>query len=156
MITFDRDGLRFNYRVAGLAIDDGRVLLQTVVDIDFWVLPGGRAELGESAADTLRREMREELGLAVAVGRLLWIVESFFTLDNRRYHELGLYFAMTLPRTTDAPLEFRTVESGAEVVCRWHSFADLGRLRFEPAVLAGKLSSPPSATEHIVDVDVPR
>jgi 8-oxo-dGTP pyrophosphatase MutT (NUDIX family) len=57
MITFTRGDLRFNYRITGVAICDGKVLLQKPVVDGFWFLPGGRAELQETAEETLRREM---------------------------------------------------------------------------------------------------
>jgi 8-oxo-dGTP diphosphatase len=39
-----------------------------------WSVPGGRIEDGESDADALVREVREETGLAVAPGRLIGTV----------------------------------------------------------------------------------
>ncbi len=40
-----------------------------------WSLPGGKVELGESVSAALVREIKEECGLDVSVGRLLEVVE---------------------------------------------------------------------------------
>jgi ADP-ribose pyrophosphatase YjhB (NUDIX family) len=44
---------------------DGRLVLQRRADNDLWALPGGAMEIGESVADTVVREVREETGLHV-------------------------------------------------------------------------------------------
>lgn len=60
--------------VAGLIIaDDGRVLITRRKDEQpmggQWEFPGGKLEPGEAPTAGLARELREELGVEVAVGR---------------------------------------------------------------------------------------
>ena len=45
MITFEENHVRFTNRIVGIALDRDRVLLHRTDDMDFWALPGGRAEL---------------------------------------------------------------------------------------------------------------
>src|SRR5574341_2201931 len=97
MISFRQEGGVFNYRVAAIIVDSGRVLLHRAEVEDFWSLPGGRAEMLEEAEEGLRREMREELEEEIRVERLVWVCENFFEYLEVSYHELGLYFLVTLP-----------------------------------------------------------
>jgi ADP-ribose pyrophosphatase YjhB (NUDIX family) len=53
----------------GVVIDAGRVLLSVRGDLHGWELPGGNPNPGESDVDALKRELREETGLEVAVER---------------------------------------------------------------------------------------
>ena len=51
----------------------GRVLLMLRADNHHWGIPGGRAEIGESIAQTVVREVFEETGLRVSVKRLIGV-----------------------------------------------------------------------------------
>lgn len=60
--------------VAGLVVRDGRVLIsQRRADQSLplqWEFPGGKVEPGEAPVTAVARELREELGIEVEVGRI--------------------------------------------------------------------------------------
>jgi ADP-ribose pyrophosphatase YjhB (NUDIX family) len=51
--------------------DNGRILLIHKTDNNLWALPGGGHDIGESIADTVVREVREETGYNVQVTGLV-------------------------------------------------------------------------------------
>jgi ADP-ribose pyrophosphatase YjhB (NUDIX family) len=78
-------------RVTGVVIEDDRILLLNQ-DTDTgrsWSLPGGKVEEGETLAAALVREMREETGLEVEPGRLLYVCDH---LPGNGTHVVHLTF----------------------------------------------------------------
>ena len=98
MISFIVDDVQFNFRAAAVIIDGGHVLLHRASYEPFWALPGGRVEASEPSAAAVARELAEELGPAcdAQVGRLLWVVENFYGDEDEPFHELGMYYLVTL------------------------------------------------------------
>lgn len=93
-ILFRKDGFVFSYRVAGIAVQDGKVLLQKPTNEDFYAFPGGHAEFGETNEETLIREFREEIGADIAVGELEWVAEIFFPWGESPCHQICLYYSI--------------------------------------------------------------
>lgn len=155
MICFDVEGTRFNYRVAGVALYNQQVLLNRLEGLDYWFLPGGRVEMGETSSEGLRREMQEELQEDVHVGRLLWVVENFFGgIEGKNYHELGLYYAMDFAVESPVyqvkePLLY--LDGQTHVTFRWFSLAELGKITLYPPFLVQGLWQMPEQTVHILD-----
>ena len=63
----------------------------------FYRLPGGGIEFGEKAADTLKREIKEEIGIDVTVGKKLGVYENIFTFGNQPGHEIMVLHEAALP-----------------------------------------------------------
>ncbi|MEP7338498.1 MAG: NUDIX hydrolase [Acidobacteriota bacterium] len=158
MIRFDQGSYRFNYRVVGVAIHNHQVLLHQGEGESFWSLPGGRVEFGEEGAQTLKREMQEELDVQIEVTRLLWVVENFFDYDNKSYHELSFYFLMLLPDTSKYMTQagpYNCAEPDSNLIFRWfpNQAEVLADLPVFPSFLQTELQCLPESMQHRVHRD---
>jgi ADP-ribose pyrophosphatase YjhB (NUDIX family) len=62
---------------SAIVVDDGgRILLHRRTDNEYWSIPGGAMEPGESIAETAVREVREETGIDVRVEKLLGVYSN--------------------------------------------------------------------------------
>lgn len=85
-----------NLRTAGICIRDGRLLVQREADGDEYALLGGHVKIGETLADALIREYREETGASVRCKRLLWSEECFWRWKGKLSHTLCFYYEIEL------------------------------------------------------------
>lgn len=162
MIRLDKKPQLFTFRVAGLILHNGHLLVQRSANETYWALPGGRAEIGESSEQTIIREMQEEIDRTVRIERLLFTTELFFSFDDYRAHELGFYYLLTM----DIPLPFhkddiihRVVDGPTEVEFRWMPATATAFQTFDirPAFLGSYMGKLPERVEHlIVDEGKPR
>jgi 8-oxo-dGTP pyrophosphatase MutT (NUDIX family) len=146
--------MRINYRVAGVAIHNGRIILTRNSRNTYWVLPGGHPEMMEPMVSTLHREIYEEIGADVKVGRLLWIIENFF-YRKREIHELSFYFLIEL--NPHSPLmknegPFYGLEHDHPLIYQWFAIDEiiLKNLPIFPGYLANALLHIPETPLHIV------
>ena len=153
LITFKPGEIRFTYRVGGILIQHEHVLCQSAGEEGFWFLPGGRTEVGEPARVTLLREMQEELGEAVQIERLLYVVENFFTDANDSWHELGLYFLLSAPADSFLTHSLETFtrldEVGNPLRFDWLPIARLEAFALYPPFFQKALQDLPEHPVHI-------
>ena len=100
-------------RVSAVIIEQDRLLLARFSHQSRWryVLLGGHLEPGETIFECVKREMREELGVAVEPLHLCYVLENFFLLRDRTEHELTFF---VVARLSDPHATF-TLEPELEV-----------------------------------------
>ena len=91
----DEQGV-FSYRVAGICVHHGKVLLQTTTNDPAFAFPGGHVSFGETNAQTLIREFKEEIGADIRVGELKWVAEVFFPWGSKPCHQICLYYMVEI------------------------------------------------------------
>ena len=85
--------LRINV-VAGIIINQNKILIGKRKDKDIgggkWEFPGGKIEVGETNREALERELYEELGISVKIGKELMNYEHMFktTIYNISFMEI--------------------------------------------------------------------
>lgn len=156
MVCFDDDADRFQMRAAGLALRNGRVLVQNVSGDPVSTIPGGRVDQGETTTRTVMREMEEEFGLRVTLGPLAFVFESFFLDHGRRFHEIALYYPILMPELFpyhDVDICHRFREGPVEIEYRWVEATPtaLAAVHLAPPELGSLLHRLPDSTQHIVD-----
>ena len=95
-ILFKTERYIFSYRVAGICIRDDKVFLQKPANDSGYAFPGGHVEFGETNAETLVREFKEEISADVSVGDLKWVAEIFFPWGDKPCHQICLYYDIAL------------------------------------------------------------
>jgi ADP-ribose pyrophosphatase YjhB (NUDIX family) len=87
----------------GLLVQGDNIILCYTLDDDEWYfLPGGHIEDGESARKALSREIEEELSQAnFEISDFIGVCESIFSLDDGKQHEINIVFTVKLDGSTD-------------------------------------------------------
>lgn len=102
-ILFKSEDFIFSYRVAGLLIQNNKILLQKPKDDDYAFI-GGHVSRFEFSEDTLKREFLEEIHAEIGIDGLFAVGEIFFPWGKTPCHQIGLYYKIHL-LGNDIPLE---------------------------------------------------
>ncbi len=128
----------FSYRIAGICIQNGRILLQRAAGQTAFNFPGGHVALGETNGQTLAREFREETGAAIAVGDLKWVGEIFFPWEGRTWQQICLYYQVDIldghtPRDGVIPFKDRLDGRAFDLEFHWVPLQDIPALTVYPS-----------------------
>ena len=154
-LSFKTDEGRFNYRVAGLLINENKVLIMKDENSPYYYFPGGRVSMHEKSEDAILREIREELSVDAAIERLLWINENFFEEEvlKEKFHEICFIYLLSLKddKLLIKGNEFEENEEGKIHTYYWKTFDELKELNVYPLFLKNRCSELPEHLTHFVE-----
>jgi len=109
--------------IGAIIICNGKILLEKrkgEPGRDKWTVPGGLVELGESAEQTVMREVKEETNLKVEQPELVDVVNSVTTDENGKikYHFVIVDYFVKLKGGT-----LKVADDAAEL--RWVEFSEV-------------------------------
>jgi ADP-ribose pyrophosphatase YjhB (NUDIX family) len=155
-ILFKTESFVFSYRVAGILVREGKVLLQKPTNDTGFAFPGGHVAFGETNAETLIRELDEEIGAKIEVGELKWVAEIFFPWGDKPCHQICLYYLIELTDENQIPLSGKFI--GMEEMERrefaiefhWIPLNEVKKITVYPTNVAELLSHLDGGVEHFV------
>ena len=120
---------RFNLRVCGIIVNDGKLLAMHDEISPYYYLPGGRINLHERAEDAILRELKEELDICAQIVRPLWVNQAFFVeeVSKDKFHEICLYFLIDISKSKllDRGKKFVRKEGKHTLTFEWLKFEEL-------------------------------
>lgn len=87
-LKFDVGENVLNIRAAGVIIHNNKILVHRNINHEHHALIGGKIVINESSVDAVKREFIEEIGKEVDVQECIAVVENFFNMKGKRYHEI--------------------------------------------------------------------
>lgn len=116
--------------VGAVLVDDERLLLVRrggSPAVDTWAVPGGRVKAGETLAEAVTRELREETGLEGVCGRLIG-VSDLIPEDEDDEHIVILDYEVSL--FDDA----EPIPGSDAADARWTPLGDVAEMRLAPGL----------------------
>ncbi len=101
-----------------------------------WSVPGGAVELGETIQQTVKREINEECGIEIEVGKV-FNVENLILLDEKG--RIQFHYLVTYLTAYHVSGEARAGSDALDV--RWATRRELGEIEMVPVVLENMLEA---------------
>ena len=105
-LTIDVEDYKLNVRAAGVMIHNGKILVHRNINIDHYALIGGRVEIGENSANTIKREIKEEIGKDIEITGYVATIENFFEMKGSKYHEIMFIHKIEFTDEEDKKIEY--------------------------------------------------
>jgi len=127
-----------HFLARGIIQSQGHVLFAKTTGSDYWFLPGGHIEFGESARTAVLREIQEELGLKGLATSFVGAIEHSWPESKKDNHEINLLFNVEIANCIS---EQAPVSNEAHLRFEWLKVANLNEFSIEPKPIKDFLQS---------------
>ena len=156
-INIKNEHYTFKFRVSGVIIKEGKVLLVEMDNAEFFCLPGGHVELGETTEEAMLREMKEETEKDTYIKKYLGNIENFFiNKHNVNIHEIAYYYLMDFKENIEVKDLVRIEnDEGTEVKLnfKWFDLSKLDKVNLKPIYLKEILNKDNLEFNHLIIKD---
>lgn len=152
-ITIDIEDYKLNVRAAGIIIHNNKVLLHRNINENHYALIGGRVEIGENSADTVKREIKEELGKDVEITGYISTIENFFEMKGSKYHEIMFVHKIEFTNEEDKNIEYtmKNIEGKDYLKYEWIDLDKIDEYPLAPNIMKDILKEKKFPTHKIND-----
>lgn len=153
-ITIDVEDYKLNVRAAGIMIHNGKILAHKNINSDHYALIGGRVEIGENSADTIKREIKEEIGKEIEITGYIATVENFFKMKGKKYHEIMFVHKIEFINEEDKKIEdtLKNVEGKDYLKYEWLDIEKIDKYPILPSIVKEILKEDEFPT-HKINID---
>ncbi|MCI8344485.1 MAG: NUDIX domain-containing protein [Clostridia bacterium] len=133
-ITLDVEGYKLNVRAAVIILHNNKILVHRNIKSDHYALVGGRVEIGENSAKTVKREIQEELGKQIELTGYYSTIENFFELNGSKYHEIMFVHKAEFVNDEDKKIEYtlHNIEGEEYLQYEWIKLDELENYNIVP------------------------
>lgn len=136
-LTIKVEDYKLNVRAAGIIIHNNKVLTHRNINSDHYTFIGGRVEIGEDSASTVKREIEEEVGKEVEIIEHGGVIENFFEMQGTKYHEMLFMHRAEFVDEEDQKIEYTlTNREGKDYLqYEWIDIDHLNDYPIKPAII---------------------
>ena len=136
-LTVVLDNKKLNIRACALIIHKNKLLVHNNVNESHVALVGGRVKIGESSEDTLKREIKEEMGKEIEILEYVSTIENFFDADDMPYHEIMFVYRVDFKDDEDKKIidSIKNIEGEDELRYDWIDLDKIEEYPLKPQIL---------------------